>query len=98
MAGNIRSKNRGKEASGFINLKYIAKLAKVSPAKVFHVINEKPGVADETRERVLESVDWVGYTPNLLLLSLLRLSLFKQHSMSLRGKGIRSLSLKRKSF
>jgi LacI family transcriptional regulator len=49
-----------------INIKYVAKLANVSPATVSRVINRKAGVAKVTQERILELVDWVGYKPNLL--------------------------------
>lgn len=49
-----------------INIKYVARLANVSPATVSRVINKKPGVAKITQERILELVNWVGYTPNLL--------------------------------
>ena len=47
-------------------LKYIAKLAGVSPSTVSRVINEKPGVTKVTRERILDLIKLVGYTPNLL--------------------------------
>lgn len=49
-----------------INIKYIAKLANVSPATVSRVINRKSAVAKATRERILELIDLLGYMPNLL--------------------------------
>jgi LacI family transcriptional regulator len=49
-----------------VNIKYIAKLANVSPATVSRVINRKVGVAKLTQDRILELVEWVGYKPNLL--------------------------------
>lgn len=49
-----------------INIKYVAKLANVSPATVSRVINEKPRVAEETKKRIMELINLVGYSPNLL--------------------------------
>ena len=42
----------------------IAKLANVSRATVYRVINKKPNVRPETIERVNAIIDEVGYTPN----------------------------------
>jgi len=49
-----------------INIKHVAKLANVSPATVSRVVNEKPGVAEKTRKRIVELINLVGYAPNLL--------------------------------
>lgn len=49
-----------------VTLKHIAKLAKVSSATVSRVNNGMPGVKKETRERVLEILNLVHYTPNIL--------------------------------
>ena len=42
----------------------IAKLAKVSPAAVSIVLNNKKGVSDETRQKITEIVERLQYTPN----------------------------------
>jgi DNA-binding LacI/PurR family transcriptional regulator len=43
----------------------VAKLARVSPATVSNVLNERPNVDGATRKRVLAAVRKLGYTPNL---------------------------------
>ncbi len=47
-----------------ITLKQIAKLANVSLASASRVINEKPGVKPEVRERVWQVIRENGYQPN----------------------------------
>ena len=47
-----------------ITLKQIAKLANVSLASASRVINEKPGVRPEIRERVWNVIRENGYQPN----------------------------------
>lgn len=49
-----------------VNIRYIARIANVSPATVSRVVNERPGIRRETRDRILEIIKWAGYTPNLL--------------------------------
>jgi len=46
-------------------IKDIARLAGVSTATVSHVINKTRFVTDETKLRVLTTIDKVGYTPNI---------------------------------
>lgn len=43
----------------------IARMADVSPSSVSIVINDKPGVSDETRRRVKEIIKTMDYIPNL---------------------------------
>lgn len=58
----------------------IARLAKVSKATVSKVLNNKPGISQATRQRVLKSCQKLGYTPNLIARSL---RLKKTHSIGL---------------
>jgi LacI family transcriptional regulator len=44
-----------------VTIKDVAKLAKVSPATVSLVLNKKPGVGDETRERIVRIAGQLGY-------------------------------------
>jgi len=53
-----------------VNYNDIAKLAKVSPTTVSHVINETRFVMPETKRRVLEAIKRLKYQPNLLARSL----------------------------
>jgi len=53
-----------------VNYNDIAKLAKVSPTTVSHVINETRFVLPETKKRVLEAMKKLKYQPNLLARSL----------------------------
>ena len=43
----------------------IARLANVSPAAVSYVINDKPGVSQQTRKIIQKIIDETGYNPNL---------------------------------
>ncbi len=52
------------------NYNDIAKLAKVSPTTVSHVINETRFVTPKTKKRVLEAIKKLKYQPNLLARSL----------------------------
>lgn len=49
-----------------VTLKEIAKECKVSPATVSNILNGKPKVSEETRQRVLEAVDKLDYRPNYM--------------------------------
>lgn len=60
----MSSKNRS------VTLKDVSKLANVSPATVSLVMNGKPGVGAETRERVLQIAEALEYKPNLVARSL----------------------------
>lgn len=47
-----------------MRIRDIAKLAGVSTATVSHVINNTRFVSEETRQKVIEAIERVGYTPN----------------------------------
>lgn len=49
-----------------VTLKEIARECKVSPTTVSNILNGRPKVSKETRERVLETVDKMGYRPNYI--------------------------------
>lgn len=53
-----------------ITLKQVAQLAGVSLATASRVINNRPGVRPEVRERVLRIIHEQGYQPNLVARSL----------------------------
>ncbi len=61
-----------------VTIKDIARKAGVSPATVSMVINRRPGIGAETRQRVLDIIQDLGYTPNLVARSLV-----KRHSQSI---------------
>lgn len=49
-----------------VTLKEIARECNVSPTTVSNILNGKPKVSEETKERVLESVKRLGYRPNYI--------------------------------
>lgn len=49
-----------------VTLKEIARECNVSPTTVSNILNGKPKVSEETRERVLETVNRLGYRPNYI--------------------------------
>lgn len=49
-----------------LKVKEIADMLKVSPATVSLVLNNRPGVSDETRQRVMKLVEEMGYNTNAL--------------------------------
>jgi len=55
-----------------VNIWQVAHTAGVSAQTVSRVVNERPDVAPETRRRVLEVIDQLGYQPNALARSLIR--------------------------
>lgn len=55
-----------------ITIKDVAKMAGVSTQTVSRVINERPDVADATREHVLLIIDRLGYRPSAVARSLIR--------------------------
>jgi LacI family transcriptional regulator len=55
-----------------VTIKEIAKEAGVSTQTVSRVANHRPDVAPETRERVQEIIDRLGYQPNYIARSLIR--------------------------
>jgi len=48
-----------------LTIKEIAKMAGVSATAVSFVINDKPGVSEETRQKVQKIIDETGFKPNL---------------------------------
>ena len=63
-----------------IKLKDVASLASVSEATASLVMNNRPGVKSETRERVLEAAMSLGYTPNFIARGL---AMQKTHTIGL---------------
>jgi LacI family transcriptional regulator len=55
-----------------ITIKQVAQEARVSTQTVSRVINNRPDVAPETRQRVLEVIERLGYQPSALARSLIR--------------------------
>jgi len=53
-------------------IKQVAKVAGVSTQTVSRVINERPDVAPETRERILTTITELGYQPSALARSLIQ--------------------------
>jgi len=53
-------------------IKQVAKVAGVSTQTVSRVINERPDVARETRERILTTINELGYQPSALARSLIQ--------------------------
>jgi LacI family transcriptional regulator len=53
-------------------IKQVAKVAGVSTQTVSRVINDRPDVAPETRERILMTIDELGYQPSALARSLIQ--------------------------
>lgn len=51
-------------------MKDIAEMVNVSAMTVSKVINNKPGISEKTRRRVLEAAEQLGYVPNLTAKSL----------------------------
>lgn len=56
---------RTRNGAHCMNIKQISKLAGVSTTTVSFVINNKPGISEETREHVFSVIEKAGYTPNL---------------------------------
>jgi Transcriptional regulators len=66
---NIRNVNGyvSEDASvGTATIRDVAAQAQVSVATVSRILNEQSGYSEETRVRVLEAIDKLGYTPNAL--------------------------------
>ena len=53
-------------------IKQVAKVAGVSTQTVSRVINDRPDVAPETRERILVTINELGYQPSALARSLIQ--------------------------
>lgn len=54
------------EAKKAVNVKDVAKLAKVSLASVDRVIHNRPGVSKKTQEKVNKAINKLNYQPNIL--------------------------------
>ena len=52
-------------------IKDVAKLANISPATVSLVLNDRPGVNEKTKKRVLEAVEKLNYRPNQIARNLI---------------------------
>jgi LacI family transcriptional regulator len=55
-----------------VTIKEVARIARVSPSTVSLVINNKPGVHEETRYRVHKIAEALNYRPNLVARSLVK--------------------------
>ncbi|MEN6482884.1 MAG: LacI family DNA-binding transcriptional regulator [Anaerolineaceae bacterium] len=55
-----------------VTIKQVAEAANVSTQTISRVINNRPDVAEETRERVLNVIENLGYHPNAVARSLIR--------------------------
>lgn len=71
-----------------IKLKDIADYAEVSLATVSLVVNNKPGVSEKTREKVLNIIKQVGYVPNICQIESygitrsIRYLMYKKHGLA----------------
>ena len=55
-----------------LTIKDIGRIAGVSPATVSMVLNDRPGLAKDTRDRVLKIIEAADYRPNLVARSLVK--------------------------
>ncbi|MCX4339375.1 MAG: LacI family DNA-binding transcriptional regulator [Lachnospiraceae bacterium] len=55
-----------------VTLKEIAKECNVSPTTVSNILNGKPKVSNDTKKKVLETIDKMGYKPNYIAQGLRR--------------------------
>lgn len=62
----------GEGTARMVTLKEIAKECNVSPTTVSNILNGKPKVGDDTKQKVLETVDKMGYKPNYIAQGLRR--------------------------
>lgn len=61
---NLFQDAKVKRSKIVVTIKEIAKICEVSVATVSNIINDKGGVSDETRARVLKVIQEMNYTPN----------------------------------
>jgi len=61
-----RELNRFNARETMPTIKDVARLAGVSPATVSHVINDSAPISQETRRRVLEAIQVLGYQPSVI--------------------------------
>src|SRR4051812_21446384 len=47
-----------------ITIAQVAEIANVSKMTVSRVLNSQPGVSDETRQRIVETIETLGYVAN----------------------------------
>ena len=47
-----------------VSIRRIAEIAGVSPTAVSYVLNDRPGVSQKTRDRILRVIDEEHYIPN----------------------------------
>jgi DNA-binding LacI/PurR family transcriptional regulator len=62
----------GARRTGRVKIQDVARLAQVSLSTVSGVLNEKTNVRPETRQRVLDVIAQVGYSPNIFASNLAR--------------------------
>lgn len=72
------SKKGNHVAMMVITLQQVAKLANVSLATASRVINDRPGVRPQTRERVWNVIRECGYQPNQMARSLAAIRVHKE--------------------
>ncbi|ATH77451.1 MULTISPECIES: LacI family DNA-binding transcriptional regulator [unclassified Halomonas] len=70
MSKDASSPARARRRTDQITLSQVAELASVSPITASRALNTPEKVSDQTRERVLDAVEQLGYVPNLVAGSL----------------------------
>ncbi|HLA42466.1 MAG TPA: LacI family DNA-binding transcriptional regulator [Aggregatilineales bacterium] len=71
--GFLMAKGKSKSASSNPTMKDVAKLAGVSQSTVSRVLNDSQvafPISDETRQKIMEAVETLGYHPNMIARSL----------------------------
>jgi len=53
-----------------VSITDIARVAEVSPSTVSRALSDHPRISDETKERICQLAEEMGYTPSLLARSL----------------------------
>jgi LacI family transcriptional regulator len=71
-----------------VTIKQVAREAGVSTQTVSRVINDRPDVAPETRQRILEVIERLGYQPSALARSLIRR---RSHTLGVAIAGLKFL-------
>jgi LacI family transcriptional regulator len=69
-----------------VTIKHVAREAGVSTQTISRVINDRPDVAPETRQRVLDVIERLGYQPSALARSLIRR---RTHTLGVVTAGLR---------
>lgn len=72
MTVSRKQEPRKSKRAGRIRIQDVARLAQVSLSTVSGVLNEKDNVRPETRQRVLDVIAQLGYTPNIFASNLAR--------------------------